>query len=258
MKNIFVFDLDGTIIIDNKKLDKIFYQKFKDLQNKGHKIVFATSRSLRGIKAVLQPDLWTNPFILCNGAFAFANDKIAISRFLDEKECTELIAYLEQNKIQFYLELGQALYIPNYATHGFFYTLLKEAHGEPLYFELNKIKAKVYKIAIVEPINSTIINNLLSIGNNFQIYQHSDGSVDIVNSTCSKWEILQKLQLKTDKNKIIAFGNDSNDIELIKHADVGVAICPLNEKLKNVATIKIDDCNPASIIKVIDEMETLI
>lgn len=54
MRNMFVFDLDGTIIIDNKMLDSILYETLKSLEKREEKIVFATSRSLRGVKKYCQ------------------------------------------------------------------------------------------------------------------------------------------------------------------------------------------------------------
>ena len=50
MRNMFVFDLDGTIIIDNQMLDSVLYETLKSLEKRKEKIVFATSRSLRGVK----------------------------------------------------------------------------------------------------------------------------------------------------------------------------------------------------------------
>ena len=63
MRNMFVFDLDGTIIIDNKMLDSILYETLKSLEKREEKIVFATSRSLRGVKKVLPKHLLNHPLI---------------------------------------------------------------------------------------------------------------------------------------------------------------------------------------------------
>lgn len=254
MKNIFVFDLDGTIILENKRLNEFIFKKLEELQSNGHEVIFATSRSLRGIRAVLQPELWGNPLILCNGSFSIINNEIAVSKYVDKEECADLVCYLEENDIQFYLELGKELYIPSYRTHPFFEILLKEACNEVIYTKFNNIDSKVYKVAVVDSLNTDIVNDLLSIINKSSIYQHSDGSMDIVASGCSKWQMLQELRVKSNATRIIAFGNDSNDIEMIKNADVGVAVCPLNEALKEVADIKIDDYSPDSIIKQIDQI----
>lgn len=76
MRNMFVFDLDGTIIIDNKMLDSILYETLKSLEKREEKIVFATSRSLRGVKKVLPKHLLNHPLILCNGAFAVLDNEV--------------------------------------------------------------------------------------------------------------------------------------------------------------------------------------
>lgn len=47
MDNLFVFDLDGTIIMNNEKINPLICQALRELHKNGEKVVFATSRSLR-------------------------------------------------------------------------------------------------------------------------------------------------------------------------------------------------------------------
>ena len=79
MDNLFVFDLDGTIIMDNEKINPLICQALRVLHNKGEKVVFATSRSLRGVKEVLPIQLLKFPLILCDGAFAVVDGKFFFS-----------------------------------------------------------------------------------------------------------------------------------------------------------------------------------
>ena len=49
-------------------------------------MIFATSRSLRGIKSVLPQSLWNNTLILCNGAFVLDKGKIVSAYIANLKE----------------------------------------------------------------------------------------------------------------------------------------------------------------------------
>mgnify|MGYP002748347988 CR=1 FL=1 len=80
----------------------------------------------------------------------------------------------------------------------------------------------MYKIGIVQPVRSDELKKIESIGGKIKIYQHIDKTVDIVPVNCSKWKMLQELKLSQDRKRVIAFGNDTNDIEMIKNADIGV------------------------------------
>lgn len=253
-KNIFIFDLDGTIIENNKSLDKRITEKIYELEEDGHKVIFATSRSLRGIKAVLPQSLWNNTLILCNGAFVLDKGKIVLSNFINNDECMKLISYLCSKQIQFYAELGKELYIPDYVTHDFISLLMEEAQGERIYSDFIDICSKVYKIAVVESIEKMQFYQLSELLKTSRMYCHLDNSADIVSAEISKWEAFMKLNIFNEYKQVIAFGNDENDIELLSNADIGVAVATENEDLLSVSELRVSSCNPNMVINVIDKI----
>lgn len=66
--------------------------------------------------------------------------------------------------------------------------------------------------------------------------------------------MLQELKLSQNRKKVIAFGNDTNDIEMIKHADIGVAVCSSNKELSDEAVMKVLDNTPDSLVKQIEDI----
>lgn len=259
MKDIYVFDLDGTIVIDSKKVDKQIVERLKNLQAHGASIIFATSRSLRGIRSAVPDDFSASSLILCNGAFSYVNNKILYSNAIDKTVCDSLVEILEKNKVQFYVELGTALYVPSYVAHPFFDILRKEACKENVYSDYCDIRScNTYKIAIVEKLSAEIQKSIYNSNSNIFIYKHADGSADIVSETCSKWNMLKKILIEENAYRVIAFGNDNNDIELLKNADIKIAVCPVNEKVKNAADIVLNDFYADSLLQVLDRIENLI
>ena len=254
MDNLFVFDLDGTIIMDNEKINPLICQALRVLHNKGEKVVFATSRSLRGVKEVLPIQLLKFPLILCNGAFAVVDGKFFSAGVISKGEYERIVCFLNKSSIPFYLDMGNELFIPAGVEHDFLTLLKQEAEGEKIIHELSEIKSNVYKIGIVQPVRSDELKKIESIGGRIRIYQHTDKTVDIVPLNCSKWKMLQELKLSQDRKRVIAFGNDTNDIEMIKHADIGVAVCSSNKELSDEAVMQVFDNTPESLVKKIEDI----
>lgn len=253
MQKIFVFDLDGTIIIDNKKLDSSILNKIEEVQKKGCGVYFATSRSIRGIKAVLPQQLWNNMLILCNGAFVCEKGKIVASSFIEEDVCKEIVEFLEENKVQFYLELGTSIYVPPYEKeHPFWNILQKETEGEQIFDKFSKISSQVYKIAILDTVAQDMHNYFKKFNTKIQYFGYSDGSADIVADNVCKWNALEKLFSEDKDYRVIAFGNDENDMEMIENADFGVAVCTNHKELAKRAKMLIHTYNPLEIVNAIE------
>ena len=257
MRNMFVFDLDGTIIIDNKMLYSILYETLKSLEKREEKIVFATSRSLRGVKKVLPKHLLNHPLILCNGAFAVLDNEVIAQASIPKEVYEKICYYLEKNNIPFYLDMGNEIFIPKDSKLDFFKILKEEAKNERVYYEWSNIRGKVYKIGVITRISSDILKKIEDISEKIKIYQHTDKTIDIVPENCSKWKMLQELGLTADVKKTIVFGNDANDMEMIQNADIGVAVCSSNKKLCEVADMRVFDNSPESLVKKIEDIYEL-
>lgn len=254
MKDIYVFDLDGTIVINNKKVNELIINQLKKLQDNGASIIFATSRALRGIKQVIPNNFLANSLILCNGAFSYSDNKIIHSDYIVKDVCDNIVKLLEENNIEFYVELGDSLYIPYYVTHPFFSILKSEANEEKVFYNYHDVKyAPIYKIAIVENMPDYLQYSIES-SENVLFYRHADTSADIVSKNCSKWNMLKKLLLDTNDYRVIAFGNDNNDIELLRNADLSIAVCPVNKQVSKAADIILNDNNAESFVHIFDHI----
>lgn len=256
MKKVFVFDLDGTIVINNEKINEQIVKRLELIhQNPQNKLIFATSRALRGIESVVPPNLADVPLILCNGAMAYSKKILTNSNFIIQEACDKIIEFLIENKIEFYGELGTALYIPQYVTDPFFTILRMEGKNECVFYNYGDVRSEIYKIAIVECVSDNILKILRKFENEIAIYKHSDGSVDLVAKYTSKWKMLNTILGDTSDYKIIAFGNDNNDIELLENANIGIAVCPKNEQVKNSSDKIITNFYPSSILKALDDID---
>lgn len=225
---IFAFDLDGTIL-QNSSIESDMVTILKKLNEK-HLLTFATSRSIRGIKAVLPDYLLKDALqVLCNGALVLFQNKVLYEATISHEEIKLLQSFLESNRIQYYVEFGNAYYIPGYGNHPFFEELKSEAPNEIVSSPVDFSCYHIYKIAILSTNNELLISELAaSYSDKLHWYQYSDNTMDIVSKNASKWNALSNAAnaLFQENWDTISFGNDTNDYELLKNASLGVTMNP--------------------------------
>ena len=144
----FIFDLDGTIIFNNKILSRCLCEKFEDMIKLGHKLIFATARSIRGVKKVLPEFLYQHPVIFCNGAFAFHGMDLVYSCPIDSDLAKDIVRFLDENGLLYVVEFGDAYYHPK-LEHEYFKVLRSEAQNELIHSISDIENRNIYKIGYV-------------------------------------------------------------------------------------------------------------
>ena len=247
----YVFDIDGTIVLNNEILSN---QKEKILNDLGktNTIIFASSRAYRGIKSVIPESFHNKYLILCNGAIALFNKKVVARKNIEPNVCIELIHHLEKNNVPFYLEFGDGIGISSNKKNDFLDILIAEASDEYVAVDYENKLDKICKIGIVEGQSAKYYQQMIENYYEVSVYQHADGTADIVSREASKWNMYSSLGL--DRKKTVAFGNDANDYEMLFHADISVAVCPENDKISSIAKYIINDYSSDSLNEMIDKI----
>ncbi|SFR67983.1 HAD-IIB family hydrolase [Anaeromicropila populeti] len=241
-KKIFVFDLDGTIIENNQPLDNSINDVLKKLICCGHHIIFSTARSIRGAAHVLPEWCQRHTIIYCNGAFAEQNKKLIFSTPIASDRIANLLEIVDLTGNPYYVELGHYFYHPDSQHHSFYNSLQLEGPADYIQDKSILFEKPVYKIVILENQKQTNFRQLLSLHafHNLEMYYHSDGSIDIVAENCTKWTALSHILGSHTAYDIISFGNDINDIDLLKYSTFGIAVNPQCEQLKQIADKVLD------------------
>lgn len=118
------------------------------------------------------------------------------------------------------------------------------------------IYSRVYKIAIVEGIEKEQIKQLSKMIKSSRIYCYLDNSVDIISFDISKWGVFKKLNISNKYKKVIAFGNDKNDVELLHNSDIGVAVATEDKELLSFSAVRVSSCKPNAIVSAIDKIDS--
>lgn len=237
-----VTDLDGTLLNDEKKISEKDVYTLNKLNEQGVKIVVATGRNYFMAKNLTEQIKNINPVILSNNG--------AITR---RSNTDEVIGhnYLEPDIFGKIYEKGTeyglypVIHVDEYL-NGYDMVYEKEDFEEVYLGYIKKDDIRARKIAF----ESNKLTNILSVCyleeyerlNDFfnEIKKIND---DKFNSICNtniskrvlleflhadgcKWRALEKYikTLDIKPNEIVSFGDDNNDVELLKNSGVGVAM----------------------------------
>lgn len=237
-----VTDLDGTLLNDNKKISKEDVFVLNKLHNKGIQIVIATGRNYYMAKRLIEQIINLNPVILANNG--------AIARKSETNEVLEQ-NYLNYNCFEKIYHRGlkyglnPVLHVDEYSSG---YDIIYESENfEEIYLGYIKkddARAKRKKFTPNE------INNILSVCYlsdfeklyEFYCEMKKDNNYNF-NSLCNrnigkkamleflhldgcKWKAVKKLanNLNVKPESIVSFGDDNNDIEMLKNSGLGISM----------------------------------
>ena len=237
MNQLLVLDLDGTLLRNDKTVSNETVESLIEFKNRNNKILFATARPPRDAYKYVPQKLRDNPIICYNGACMIDGKEILYKKEMSKDTVHQIIKQSEKSGYhQICFEIDDKLY-SNFDTSDFFGKTPTEI------VDLTKLDMNtVYKVIICNktPISHdflTILPNTCKgiVTDNGQLCQIMDEKV-------SKWNSIQAL-MKTwnikDKD-IIAFGDDYNDLEMIKHAGIGVAMGNAEKVVKESANFVTD------------------
>lgn len=245
MKKLIVFDIDGTLVSykNETHIPKETIQAIKMLKENGNLVAVATARSYLFTVKILEK-LSIDYAILHNGAQIIV-DKISVYEKKIEKYnslniCTELLktslcvlAFDEKN-----------VYTHNLSGESKRY--LESEVGKTNFIKpLQEIKSRLFSISLYGEYGSSLdfIRNLESI--DFKQKEHQITAAYISKGKAVKH--LAKL-LNIKQKDIVAVGDGVNDIEMLRLANIGIAVGNACTELKAVADIVTDDIDDGGII----------
>ena len=242
------FDIDGTLIsFKNPRISNLSKEAIRKLREKGIKVFIATGRALFKIDNLDDFD----GYITLNGCQCFVNENNELKEIyrvsLDRDDLFALIDYIENNKFLCRIITSDDMFI-NYTNCiiNMIYAISKDKTPEVVDFKyyIAKNYEKILQLNVF--INRKREKYLMS-----NILKHSKSSrwswyfADIHSKHGGKEIGIDKIieYYKIDLSETIAFGDGENDIGMIKHAHIGVAMGNANKKVKKVADYITDDVN---------------
>lgn len=237
-----VFDLDGTILNSNRKVNDTTKMYFKMLQNQGYIIVAATGRIYSSaLKATDGADFID--FIISDTGSCIYNTKDATPIYQKEINKDVAIEILNNyNEKYRYIDICDKNMIYKYSDEIENSSVVQTTKDKN--YILNSCE-KISHITISMQTNEMILNLYRTLMEEFKdlniiIMQDSFSDrkwLEILPNGCSKYNGIRKLAnyLKISNDSIICFGDGLNDLDMIQKCKYGVAMKNALEEVKSVA-----------------------
>lgn len=224
-----VVDLDDTLLDRDKRISERTISILKKCRYKGIKIVYATARG-NSSKSLVPVELFDG-HVCMNGAMAYMGDLLMYSRTINMDLARELLVAAHKNNIKIAAESGGRHYANfNVNQRWSYITDYVEVDFLGLQIEAEKL------YAIIEaPKDLDLINKHLHPGLYLSVSR--DGLAMIMHREAKKSKAVAFLSgyWNIGRNEIIAFGDDINDIDMLKQCGTAVAMENALEEVKGVA-----------------------
>ncbi|WP_080146234.1 Cof-type HAD-IIB family hydrolase [Marinilactibacillus piezotolerans] len=257
-KKFIYFDIDGTLLTDEKTILDSTREAIKSLQEKGHEVAIATGRNALMAKELIE-ELDMHNYIVCNGAAGFFHHEEVFLNPLDPDAVERLIKIADHNGHQLIYETAVTL----------------KRRSQEIYPE---VQAGMNHVGFAVPEQDRLFYKNHSLTQALVFYSeeerhlYEDGQfpefrfvrwhtsgVDVLPADGSKFETI--LKLSTDKGfakkDIIAFGDGLNDYEMIKNVGLGIAMGNGETIVKEVAEMVTDTNNQDGIYKALKKLELI-
>ncbi|MBQ7000701.1 MAG: HAD family hydrolase [Oscillospiraceae bacterium] len=249
MSNLYVSDLDGTLLRSNETTSEFTSTVINSLVSKGMIFSYATARSLITAKKATQGIDTPLPLIVYNGAFVIDNltEEILIANFFDAS-VHDVLEDLFDNGVYpivyAYINGKEKFsFVPQLCTDG-------------MKIFLNSRKGDVRTNIVDSPSNLkegnifyiTCIDTPKKLKPLYERYKDkyhcvyqtdiytNEQWLEIMPLEASKSNAIRQLKSMLNAEKLIVFGDGKNDIDMFQLADEGYAVENAHEDLKKYAT----------------------
>jgi Cof subfamily protein (haloacid dehalogenase superfamily) len=254
-------DLDGTLLNDQRKLSRENFESLSYFVSQGGRFAVATGRMER-TTLVNFPELPTNlPSIFFNGALIF---DISSRKSIHSVFTPEDLAPMFQNILDRYPSASVEV---NTSGKAYVFQMndiirIQVAREGLTFVEVpwSEIPMGWYKVLVADEHET-----LIEVKKEIDVLNRTDINVmfsesellDIVSKDVSKGAALSYLKknYRRDWRLVVAVGDNDNDLEMIKEADVGIAVANARDCVKEAAKHEVAHHNTPCIpqvLKIID------
>lgn len=269
MYKLITVDLDGTLL--NKYGEVTEYSKniIKRLTEQGVLVVLASGRISESVLTIAKEIGANKYYISGNGSVLYdmQKEEIIYEKYLSKEKVLELVELCEKNSIYYniYTESSVIAKSLNYNVAFYNYENTKKSSNkkteinivDDVYKYVKDLNTnKFLKMTICDEnkiVFSSILRKIKNI-QNIDVLEVSHMSkkkikmgtkeisveyfyTEITSKNVDKWYAIEEIMKKEkiNKDEVISFGDNNNDILMIKNAGLGIAMGHSNEEVKKVA-----------------------
>lgn len=274
MKTLYISDMDGTLLQNNGKMSEFTKEKLNDFYKKGIPFSVATARSMVSATPLLEGVHFAAPIVLMNGVFVYDTETKKATKYHEiEYSAIEKIldCFYEKNLHPFMFLYGDdhklSLKYTQFDNEGMreFYNMRVDMlegrftqTDDMTKIPQNQHPVYVNYYALPEILDS-VVEKLKAIPQiDFAYYKDSysdDWLVEIYSKTASKANGAKEVSKIVGADSITAFGDNLNDIVMLRGADTPIAVENAVPQVKEIAKEIIGTNTDDSVVKYIAKKE---
>lgn len=249
-KKMIVSDLDGTLLKDDKSISRYTCDIIRNLCKNGHKFVIATARPLRATKKFLE-NIKVDAGIYHNGALIYMEGEKIEGFQIDNTISIIDSILLKYQKTALAVESDDVLY-SNFDAERL-WPGIEFIYTKSNFLELVGKKSDKIIIEVSSLEDMKKYERLLSDDLYIQLSENKIGM--IMKKVATKSNGIDFIAKKYNINieDIIAFGDDYNDIDMLKFCGKGVCVKNAVKDVRNVANYICDTNENDGVAKWIEE-----
>lgn len=217
--NTFVFDIDGTICFDGQTIDDVIAESINFLVEKNHRVIFASARPIRDLIPVVS-SFEGIELIGANGAMIMVNNKVEVVEEINDLDFKMLLSLIEQYNLDYVLDDEWNYSMKMRSESKIISQIDPGKIATNIDIESIKHPLKVIFLNIDEKLEEELSVKLRKIKSIEVIEHKGERNIDITSNNINKFSTLQRMGVK----KYIAFGNDYNDLKMLKHSSESIWI----------------------------------
>lgn len=224
-------DLDDTLLGNDGTISAYTLEQLTQWQAAGREIVIATGRPPRSIGASLPPTLQDIPRICYNGAEIHINDACVYQHWLPAEETADIVTDIlaDNPNASVGLEVDGELYLNRRVERAIPYQVA----------DLLNINKPAAKILIFDEAKEPLapLQFALPSGAKALYSTRYPHFIQIMATNCNKATALRHFTKEHGHRiaDVVAFGDDTNDVEMIEASGLGVAMGNAVDEVKAVA-----------------------
>ncbi len=240
-------DLDDTLLRSDGTISQRTIDLLRCWRAAGHYVVIATGRPPRSIAEALPDDFHQVPWITYNGAVVFENGEKIYENLMDVEDTKRIVTLLQDALpgSALGLEIDDILYLNQHMKRPAAYQLadLIEIATSPsakVLFWHTDFTSLDPVLRVLPATARVLLSDKYSL---VQIQAASADKAEALRFVVERWGL--------EMNQVVAFGDDVNDIEMVRACGLGVAVENAIPQVKAVAdrvTLSNDEDGVAAVL----------